>query len=390
MAKNSEYNIDKPLIKDKNWFIFPNAIFSQLETMDCNDAMEGVCYTDKTFDQCISTCEQSPECNFGYYISNLPGDNICVPLREQNVNSNPAYRLRRKDIYPILDNATTQVFINKNHYPFPPEDANTVFFMDNFTIENIETKTFLETSPMSQKNNDIAKFTENGDLIVQVLQVPPDLSAGLQYVPVKYGDTLVFNIPNTTLIMRDNPINETQMIWVPRSNDISQNNAYTILPIIATKNIGDVVSYSDTFSIHSNVSILGVDEHSHIEKLYYDTYKQAQDKGKNVTFRFRPKMKGWYCDNNSKCTEIPLSKMKINNKGIGTYDGLAIGRNPGCFGVCKYKIKNQPHLQPFDTYTEQPKNNNTYIIIPFIVILIILIVLIIIFILIRFKHSKSS
>lgn len=374
MSEDSNYDIDKPL-KDKNWLIFPNSMFSQLETMDCNDAMEGKCYTDKTFDQCISACEKSPECNFGYYISDLPGDNICVPLRENNIDSNPMYRIRRKDIYSVLDKATTKVFINKQKYPFPPEDANTVFFTDNFTIQNTETNMLLETSPMSQETDDTAqgvKFTKNGDLIVQVMQVPPNLSTGVQYVPLKYGDPMVFNIPDTTLIMRENSENNSQMEWIPRSADISESVAYNLRPVTPNKKMGDTVSYSDTFSIHANVYILGIDGSSSVEKLYYDTHKQAKDKNENVTFRFYPKMKGWYCADNNKCEEIALEDMTINNKGIGTHNGLAVGRNPGCFGVCKYKLTGQPRLQQLDEYNGDTKKFNIWWILgPLIILLVI-------------------
>ena len=177
----STYDLEKPLLKDKKWLIFPNTIFSHLSTMDCNDAMDGQCYTDKTFDQCVSACENSSECNFGYYISDLPsGKNICVPLRDGNIDSNPIYRLRSKQIYPEMDDIQTKVFVDKRKYPFPPEQANTVFFMDNFTIQNTDTNTFLETSPIGTNPDVGVKFDKNGDLIVQALQIPPDLSAGTQ------------------------------------------------------------------------------------------------------------------------------------------------------------------------------------------------------------------
>ena len=42
----------------------------------------------------------------------------------------------------------------------------------------------------------------------------------------------------------------------------------------------------------------------HIEKIYYDRYNHAKELGHNVTFKFKPKMKGWYCSNDNKCTEI--------------------------------------------------------------------------------------
>ena len=97
-----------------------------------------------------------------------------------------------------MDGTDSKVFIDKTIYPFPPEQANIVFFMDNFLIQNTETKKFLETSPISHEEFDQmstpVSFEENGDLIVQALQIPPNLSADTQYVSIKYGNSIAFNI----------------------------------------------------------------------------------------------------------------------------------------------------------------------------------------------------
>lgn len=374
MSSDNIYNINKPLIKDKTWMIFQNSTFHHLETMDCNDTMTGECYYDKTFDQCIQSCKDNPECNFGYYISDTPNKkNICVPLRDANINSNPVYRLRTQDIYKELDGARSTVFINKNKHAFPPEQANTVFFKDNFMIENIETKMSLETSPISSNESEptsqsIVEFSKNGDHIVQALQI----SADTEYIPLKYGDRLAFHIPNTTLVMRSD---DNIIEWVVRSFSISQHSAFYLKPLTPGRKIGDDVKYSDIFSIHADVSILSINGHANIEQLYYESHSKAKDKGANVTFRFIPKMKGWYCNNDAQCTEIPLEKMVIDNKGIGTYDGLAVGRNPGCWGVCKYKVKNQPHLKPLEEY-EGGEGGDSYSVLWFIIPIILVLIFI--------------
>ena len=353
------YNIEKPFIKDGKWIVFPNTTVSDIDTMDCNDTMAGECYNNKSFKECVRTCEKSPECNFGYFISNtddINGKDICVPLRDRNVNSNPIYRLRKQSIYPELKGTTSTVFVNKNKYPFPPEQANNVFYMDNFLIKNIETDIFLE-------NSHTPIFEKNGSLIVQPLQVPPDLSSGPQYVTVNYGDLLIFNIPNTVLIMAYNNKNK-EMDWISRSVSISQDMAYTIVPTMKGKKIGDNVLYSDEFSIQMGDNVFGVK----------DKKIKIQRKKENATFKFIPKMKGWYCNNDSECTEIPLEKMIVGKDGIGKYDGLAIGRNEGCFGVCKYKVSNQPYLKPLDIYQDQKKGINIllFILSPIIIFFVII------------------
>jgi hypothetical protein len=373
MLSNEIYDIEKPLIKDDKWLIFPKSTFSQINTMDCNDAMAGECYNDKTFNQCIQVCEESPECDFGYFITDTPDNkDICVPLRDSNINSNPMYRLRKQDIYQELQGTESNVFINKKKYPFPPKKANNVFFMDNFLIENVETNTFLETSPINNSNTTTpVSFKKDGNLIVQLLQVPPDLSSGTQYVPVKYGDLLMFNIPSTSLVMRANPLHDKELEWVSRSFSIAPDISYNIEPIMPGKEKGDEVLYSDVFSLQLSVFIIGVDSTSNVERLYYNSYEQAVEKKENITFRFIPKMKGWYCNNDFKCTEIPLEKMTVNKDGIGTYNKLAVGRNPGCWGACKYKIKDQPRLHPIDEYKNTESSTHVlWFIIPSILIVI--------------------
>ena len=67
-------------------------------------------------------------------------------------------------------------------------------------------------------------------------------------------------------------------------------------------------------------------------------------------------MIGYYCDNNSKCSEIPLENMKIDSNEIGTYNGVFVSRNSSCWGMCDYKIQNQSNFREYDKYTEnKPK-----------------------------------
>jgi hypothetical protein len=364
------YDIKKPLIKDDNWIIFPDSTFSQLNTMDCNDAMEGQCYENKSLSDCINDCKDSPECNFGYHISDIQGGkDICVPLRDGNIDSNPMYRLRNKSMYKEMDGITSTVFIDKTKYSFPPVDANIVFYMDNFIIKNTKTLNNLSTSPISEDSNSKSSyvgFEKDGDLVIQVLQIPPDLSAGTEYVAVKYGDLIAFNIPNTTLVMRPNTSNN-RMEWVTRSFTLSTDSAFYLKPLSPGRVKGDKVRYSDTFSIHSNVSNISI------------------DRGIDTGFSFISKMSGWYCNNDelSLCTEIPMEQMVVDEKGIGTYDGLDIGRNRGCWGVCKYKIKNQPFLEPLEVYKEYDIGGSN--IGWYIILILILSVLILFFIVLR-KH----
>ena len=347
-----EYNIEKPSIKDNKWLIFDNTIFSDLDLMDCNDTINGMCYENKTLDECVKTCNDNDECDAGYYIKGFNKD-ICVPLRTTSYKGvNPIYRLRKQSIYPVLDNKPVTTFINRDHFPFPLLQANVVFFMDHINIKNIESGLTLESSPT--KND--ATFTKTGDLQVQLLPTLANITTGVNYTPVKYGNPFAINIPGTSLVLRKALYDPRQHLeWVPRKESLNMSTSFTIIPTMPGKKLGDEVLYSDTFSIkYAVVDLITTTSYNHFATIYYGTYKDALEKHSFVTFSFIPQMKGYYCNDNSKCTEIELKNMVVDKNGIGTFNGLGIGRNPGCWGVCNYKIPNQPHLYSFDQYQTNP------------------------------------
>lgn len=372
-----DFDIEKPLLKDNKWIVFSDAIFSHLDTIDCNDTVEGICYYNKTFDECVKFCDYSSNCEYGYYLTN-DNTNICVPIRDLKMHSNPIYRLRKKDIYPELKNTNTKTFINREVHRFPPVEANIVFYQDNLVIQNVETSTKLEKSYTLEdyKINEI-KFSEFGKCIIQPVQIPSNFSAD-KYIPLKYGDIFALNIPNTNIVILEESLNNEKLQW-GYTSFIYPNNKTFYLESLSGKMKGDNVQYSDIFNIRTTTEnkkdiskYLGLSSSYILEK---------QIISNNSTFRFIPKMIGFYCNNDSVCTPTPLEEMVIDEKGIGTVDGLHIGRNPGCWGVCKYKIKNQPKLEPLSEYKEKiTLYNKEYIGLFFLIILLIGILIIIIFI----------
>ena len=345
----STFNLKKPMLKDNNWLIFQDSIFNNLSVMDCNDTVEGICYTDKTFDQCIQSCKDNASCGAGYYIKGL-GKNICVPLRTTIYRDvNPIYRLRNQSIYPELDNMDVKTFIDKDTFYFPPVEANTVFFMDHLLITNVDDSLTLQTSPLSYDFND-AKFEKDGSLIVQLLPIRANITVGTNYKHVNYGEPFAINIPGTSLVLRQSR-SKKHMTWIPRRDSLTLSDSFSISPIMPDKKMGDPISYSDTFSIkYSDIDTISVSDSLHFTSIYYGSYKDAKSRGHSVTFKFIPKMKGYYCADDGSCTEMNLEDMVVNKKGIGTYNGLDVGRNPGCWGVCKYKVKGFNKIKPFDIY----------------------------------------
>lgn len=363
MTSSNEYNINPPYTKN-NWLIFKDSTFSKLQTADCNDAIEGICYKNISFNECIDYCNKSYNCDYGYHISDLPDNkSICVPLNYSKY-FNPVYKLRNKNIYEELQNVDSKVFIDKNKYNFPPNEANNVFFMDNFLVKNMETSYILDTSPI--KNYSQIDFKKNGDLIVKVIKTPPNSISGVEYRKVEYGDDLTLNIPNTNLVLEDK---DDIIDWVSKSFTISSDESFKILPISSDDNNGDnYVYYSDEFYIYSNKtkSIISVDKNTNkLVNSKYSDYNDAKSHNMNVTFKFIPKIKGWYCKDKN-CIETSIENMEIDDNNVGYIDKIPVNRIKSCWNLCKQ---------------DKGKVNYIYRYIP--IILITILILIIIFILIK-------
>lgn len=310
----ANYILKKPKTKNKDWLVFKNSIFTDLEMLGCDDAIKGICYHDTSFQGCLDKCKESGDCQYGYYIETIRGEkSLCVPLNVNIDNDpNPYYKLRNKNMYPLLNNLSTKVFINKKTYKFPPNNANTVFYLDRMLLKNIESSLKLNTSPLSYPT-DLAKFDTDGDLQVQLL--PRKNPYNTQYLPVKYGEMFTINIPGTSLILRKS---DSQFIWV----DMKEVGEF----LFSLEKFGSkqkIVKYSDKFVItHSSVDTVVVAKNGVLSTKY-----GSSDEG--ITFSFIPQMKGYYCQGN-KCNEIDLDKMDKT----GRYNGNILFRQPGCWGMC--------------------------------------------------------
>ena len=239
MNSDKDFNIEKPQIYNDKWLIFSNSILEQLDTVDCNDTIDGKCDRDKTFNECVKLCNDNSNCFYGYYISN-DDENICVALRDlkEKIDVNPVYKLRHKDIYPELKDYNVKTFIDKSKYDFPPLLANTIFLLDNFIIQNVETSNILENTNSTKIN-----FGKDKNLIIQI--TPAEFTSvhfsSEKYIVLKYGEKFNFNIPSTRLnIQKNNNIFE----W---SNNT--NTSFYLYPTMKGKKIGDNVHWSDTFII---------------------------------------------------------------------------------------------------------------------------------------------
>jgi hypothetical protein len=408
---STQFNFRPPHIF-KNMIVFPETTLKNINSADCNDSVTGLCIRGKTFQQCIDICNTKKDgdgelltCSSGYYISdpNNKKKSICVTLREEEFG-NPYYLIRNKSIYPLLDKYKSTVFINKNKWKFPPYEANIVFFKDFLTLTNVETQLGIKDFPLNDKNIDIIfnDINTKNNITIQIIQDNAFESRGKEFTPVKYGDLISLIIPNTNLIME--PV-VNSIKWATMCiTCISLKNKTDTFHIIPTqdsnKKTGDNVLYTDKFHLVQGPDIFGLENYTNTAKLFYMPISKAISKEIPVTFKFTPRMKGFYCEDKNKCSSISYAMLdKFDNEGVGTYKGKKIYRTPGCFSTCGDEILVEPRtnflksLDNNENYKDKENNKSYSVFSSIIGIIIILfsITIIIIFIyqLIKSKNNKT-
>ena len=188
----SEYKFSKPY-NYKNWNLFGNAIFSDVIFNDCVSSITGKCEKVKNIDECLNICDKNQKCSFGYYINTPDDKNICVPLNSKyhEKSIGPYYKLRNKNIFPILKDINTFVF-TKSDITYPPNFVNTIFYTDTLILENIFSKNSIGIS----ENNTLVSENVLSSFPAYIQFLPKEIlkSLSLKYVSVKNGDEVVINI----------------------------------------------------------------------------------------------------------------------------------------------------------------------------------------------------
>lgn len=386
-----------------DWHFFPNTTFEHIDTFDCNDAVEGVCYPNLTLDQCVRKCGEHKSCRFGYYYSGLSRgkgaveDTICVPIRDLFPDANPMYRLRNKDTYEELKNASSTTFFKKDAFPFPPNDAAHVFFRDDVLLVNDETKTVLsgqgfptpdEPSALITFNKDTGDETQAGKAkaptkrVVQMLQIPPSPARYMTYTKVRYGDTFTFHLPDTNLVMRRATGYQRGMEWVYRAFDLTQLLEITIDPVLPNRKIGDFLMYSDPFCMWTDGFILGLDDANRLGTYYYNSWKDAKEDGLRVTFRFIPQMTAWQCKD-GKCAQVQTSGMTVDSDGHGRVNGKRIWRRSDCWNQCDVPEKSTQLVDHVDTQLTSRKSTPHPYVYAWIVFVVVLCLMLAAWVLLR-------
>jgi hypothetical protein len=325
MSENnlSRYKFDAPYSKG-NWNIFKRATLSNLVLSDCNSSITGKCETANTLEECLELSEKSGS-KAGYFIKTPDNKNICVPLvhRGEHIHG-PVYRIRNKNIYPILKNMDSYVFTNKI-YRFPPDLPNVLFYTDYLTITNTQTK-----KSIGSVENDLKETVVLGEPI-NLQFLPSELTrTGVDgYITIKCGDPIVINIPETSFIMR---VRDNNLYWAMEASRINVTaSSFNIFAI--GKNKGDLLSYSDTFYfVFENLPVI-IGEDGSFSVLNKNVADVIDDNTYNMKFTITPKVQVYYCDN-GKCKGVSLSETERNGT-TASYRGNEVHRSASCWNMCK-------------------------------------------------------
>lgn len=319
----SKYEFTKPYIY-KDSYIFPNAIFSDIIFNDCGSSVTGTCEKTKNIDDCLNICNKSGKCSFGYYIETPDNENICVPFDERyhEKSIGPYYKLRNKNIYPILQNMKTSVFSNLKNV-FPPVFPNVIFYTDTLSLKKLNSKKFLGIT----ENNTIISnnLLTSYPLYIQFLPKKIVKSLSLKYVPVKNGDEIIINIPKSSYVLKER---ENDILWIMRQSNLeTSDNTFNIFA--DKKNIGDLLDYNDIVYFKKNNKYITYENQKN--NLIIDDINQ------NIYFEIEPYINVYYCEN-KKCKTTGLNNTKRDGYNA-TYKGYNVSRNPVCWNLCENRNK---------------------------------------------------
>ena len=341
-------DIEKPWQYKNKWLVWPETVLDIITISDCNDTVNGICLSGKTIEECIDECKGS--CGAGYHIQFENGSTLCAPILTNINYQNPIHRLRRKSIYPELNNVKISTFVNVDYFPFPPEEANVVFFEDLVTISDSVTGMSIGTENKENSGNRI-KLVKEGKNNVQITQAQISRSQIANSMPLRYGDAFQIAIPATSLLISVSQKNN--LVWESLPNIFifsTDESTFNLVPVDSTKHYGDIVTYGDNFAISnlSRSSFVVLNTHDSDLQLKYDNLEKIlNNKIFICTFTITSKMLGYYCDGR-KCKPVPIKD--INKTGMaGRYKGVTVGRNPNCWGVCNYLKLGTNDSLPFST-----------------------------------------
>lgn len=296
--------------KLRDWNVFPNAIFSNLELVDCDKSTTGYCINADTYKDCIKICEQQGA-KVGYFIETPDRDNICVPLNVYREKiATPYHRITSRDNYPILKSMNTYVF---SKYPFPPELSNAIFYFDSFNLgvgdKKISSSEILTTT---------LSFTGTPINLEFIPQYPQNTVLD-SLIVIRSGDTIAVNIPKTSYLLH---VDGDNIQWLSRANTI--NTPSNLFKIFGRgREIGDILSYNDkVYFTYNDKSIL------------YSGDKLILSSDKKTLFDISPNFLAYYCNGEVSMTNTDKKDYRAFYKGFPVY------RERHCWDLCDKKRYN--------------------------------------------------
>lgn len=347
----NDYKISHPVkyANNDNILLFPNSTFAQISTLDCNDTINGNCINNISFDECVSKCTDNPDkCAVGYYIK-TPTSKICVPIDINTFKqSNPVYKLRKKDIYDEFKNSEVTTFIDTRTYPFPPNVANNVFYLD--VMQLVSQKSGLSLGKEGE-DPPIALFEDKSNGVnIQLLPFEFSNTLAMRYVPIKYNDNIFLRVPFTNYILSKLDLEKSFEWQISQISEASSFDTFKIIRVDNSNN-NEILTYGDTFRLkYGDIYFCAIENNSLIASPL--DFEQLESRGYDTIFTFKPKMLGYYCED-GQCKSVELSKT-VQDGSKATYKGKEIFVNPVCYNMCDLQKNGITDLSNIETYD----NNN--------------------------------
>jgi hypothetical protein len=261
--------------------------------MECQDTVTGLC-PPLGKEECIDWCEHNDECGFGLF-----RNNTCYPVRSSLRNEiNPFYRMQPE----VGSTAFTKL------YPFPPLQANRVFFGDRVKLQNVETGLILHPSFQLR------------------LPHPYEYESTTQWIPITTRDHIVLKNIENSLILRPSG---GGVDWIKNmSYTIPLYNTFHITPTV-----GEDILYTSEFHLQTTIGA------------YVGFYKGLQsDAARDLvcnpnphqlvyTFRFIPLEPFFTCQQNQ-CVDVPYTETQPDGRSRTTKSGQRVYEIKNCFYQC--------------------------------------------------------
>ena len=322
----SQYIFGQPYTY-KDWFIFPDTTLDNIRVDDCPSSVTGKCENTKTVEDCIQICHDNQPCFSGYFIETPDRKNICVPMKKiSGGNIGLYYRLRNKNIYPILKGMKSYIFTNKS-YTYPPDHANSIFYTDKLILTNIISQKSIGVT--DEGENYSSETLTDSPAFIQFLPKEVIRTNISQYLIVKNGDEVIINIPYTAYILKEN--SENNISWVLKLSSLrGTDNSFRVFSTDKNKKIGDNLNYQDTLYFTSQGKPIIYDGDSHMLKTTSISIENEIQKNDNMYFKTIPKINVYYCEN-EKCKSVMLDQTEMNEEK-SRYKGIPVSRSPSCWG----------------------------------------------------------